>query len=732
MALVHMVRFASRAGAVLCAAFALGALCFGSMSASAQQPAGAEPRLALVIGNAKYKSSPLANPVNDARLMEAALKEAGFQVIKAENAGLRDMRRLVRDFGDKLKASGGVGVFYFAGHGVQVRGENYLISTDSDIRNEDEVADDSINAQLVLEKMQSAGNRMNLVILDACRNNPFMVKSRSASSGLAQMSAPSGSLVAYSTAPGAVASDGAGSNGLYTQHLARAVRQQGLPVEEVFKQVRAAVRRDSNNQQTPWENTALEGQFFFKPAAVVPAAAAAPSKPAPTPTPSVGGTETAELAFWDSVKTSGSERELQAYLNRFPNGIFAELARSRMLALREVPKGVPPAQAQTGAPVLPAAAPVAPAPVAALAPSAPQQAAPEMSPAPTGAPFAAADRGAGRLTITDALSGKKQTIDIVPASRSAESVRYSSGDIVAFDGQVKAVQIGPYVATARSGSLWRLPLQAGASGVARAGFENVLETGNLRWRVVRADAETAELEVRLQLPGATYISSMERAGTWEARYRAGLPLPISSRLQSRLSSTGNSQPEHMTMLWTPAESSPTAPGAQAPAAQVPAAQVPATPAADDIGSIVVTDLLTKKESSTKVTVREQRADATVYSTGDVVGRDGTVLAFHLGNSMARATSGALWKLPLQAGASGQAEARFDVEGRDLSGEVIWRVVSRTAQGATVEAKMFMNGTPPFTGTWTAVYEDGILLATSYKLSLRRYFGIDSLSAKLLR
>ena len=120
-----------------------------------------EPRLALIIGNATYKTSPLVNPVNDARLMEQSLKEAGFSVIKAENASIREMRRTIRDFGDRLKQQGGVGLFYFAGHGVQVRGENYLISTDSDIRNEDEVADDSVSANLVLEKMQSAGNRVN-------------------------------------------------------------------------------------------------------------------------------------------------------------------------------------------------------------------------------------------------------------------------------------------------------------------------------------------------------------------------------------------------------------------------------------------------------------------------------------------------------------------------------------------------------------------------------------------
>ncbi|MEO5671089.1 MAG: caspase family protein, partial [Ramlibacter sp.] len=163
-----------------------------SFAALAQGGPAGEPRLALVIGNAAYRVSPLANPVNDARLMETALKNAGFQVMKAENANRRDMQRLIRDFGEKLKQSGGVGLFYFAGHGMQVRGNNYLIPLDADIRSEDEVAFDSIDAQSVLEKMETARNRVNLLILDACRDNPFIRGSRSASLGLATMNAPSG------------------------------------------------------------------------------------------------------------------------------------------------------------------------------------------------------------------------------------------------------------------------------------------------------------------------------------------------------------------------------------------------------------------------------------------------------------------------------------------------------------------------------------------------------------
>ena len=242
-----------------------------------------ESRLALVIGNASYKNSPLTKPVNDARLLESALKDAGFQVIKVENATILEMRRLLREFGDRLKASGGVGLFYFAGHGVQVHGENFLVSVDSDTRNEDDVADHAVNAQVVFEAMHSAGNRINLIVLDAFGKNPFAVQSRPGLNGLATMNALPGTLVAYASAPGLVASDSAGASSLYARHLADAMRQPGLQVEEAFKKVRAAVRHDSKNQQTPWEITALDGSFYFRPpqqptatVALVPGVSAAP------------------------------------------------------------------------------------------------------------------------------------------------------------------------------------------------------------------------------------------------------------------------------------------------------------------------------------------------------------------------------------------------------------------------------------------------------------------------
>jgi caspase domain-containing protein len=250
------------------------------MTSPAVPSAAREPRIALVIGNGHYKQSPLANPVNDARAVARALADSGFAVTQKEDLGQREMQIALREFGDALM-HGGVGLFYFAGHGVQVKGRNYLIPVDADIEREDEVAYSGVDANQVLDKMESANNRLNIVILDACRNNPFARSYRSSAAGLAQMDAPVGTLVAFSTAPGSVASDGQGENGLYTQHLLKAMREPGAKIEDVFKRVRANVRRDSKGKQIPWESTSLEGDFIFIPKPPVPAsrASAPPAKP---------------------------------------------------------------------------------------------------------------------------------------------------------------------------------------------------------------------------------------------------------------------------------------------------------------------------------------------------------------------------------------------------------------------------------------------------------------------
>ena len=233
-----------------------------------------QERVALVIGNSNYQVAPLKNPVNDARDIARALGTMGFAVIYKENLTQNDMKRAIRSFGERMR-NGGIGLFFYAGHGVQVKGVNYLVPVDAKVEREEEVEYECVDAGFVLAQMESARNSMNIVILDACRNNPFARGFRSASRGLAQMDAPSGTLIAYSTAPGSVASDGSASNGLYTQELLKFVQAPNVSIEEVFKRVRISVRELTQGKQTPWESSSLTGDFYFTGSASVKASSSA-------------------------------------------------------------------------------------------------------------------------------------------------------------------------------------------------------------------------------------------------------------------------------------------------------------------------------------------------------------------------------------------------------------------------------------------------------------------------
>ena len=249
------------------------------------QTALQESRVALVIGNGAYDHSPLKNPANDASAIAAALRACGFKVDLVLNADRARMFKVVRDFGQKI-AGGGVGLFYFAGHGMAVNGTNYLIPVGTDIATEDEVEVQALSVQAVLGKMEAANNRLNILVLDACRNNPFKRKARSGGAGLAQMEAPKGSFVAYATAPGSTASDGGGVNGLYTEQFLAVVKEPGLSVEQVFKKVRVGVMKASQDRQIPWESSSLTGDFAFLPSqGGAPQAAAEPARPAPAAMP---------------------------------------------------------------------------------------------------------------------------------------------------------------------------------------------------------------------------------------------------------------------------------------------------------------------------------------------------------------------------------------------------------------------------------------------------------------
>lgn len=246
--------------------------------------APSEPRIALVVGNAAYRNAPpLKNPVNDARDMAKALRELGFEVIEVENASKQQLEHAIGQFSAKLR-EGSVGLFYYSGHGLQENGHNYLIPVDAELAHETSVMLETVDVDVVLQLMNMAQTRVNLVILDACRSNPFERRFRALGRGLAPIEeAPQGTLVAYSTSPGKVASDGSGANGLYTAELLKAIRMPGLKVEEVFKTVRIAVSKASNEDQIPWEMSSLTGDFYFRQAGLTPDLSApqrAPVQPA--------------------------------------------------------------------------------------------------------------------------------------------------------------------------------------------------------------------------------------------------------------------------------------------------------------------------------------------------------------------------------------------------------------------------------------------------------------------
>jgi formylglycine-generating enzyme required for sulfatase activity len=265
----------------------------------------AERRVALIIGNASYQSSPLKNPVNDADDIAKALSQLGFQVTLGKNLNRKEMRSVIREFGKNLR-QGGVGLFYFAGHGMQVEGRNYLIPIGADITAEFEISDEAVDAGLILKNMEAAGNSMNMVFMDACRDNPFARSFRSSQKGLAQMDAPSGSLIVYATAPGSVAADGDGRNGVFTQNLLANLNTPGLPVAQMMMKVRVGVERETDGKQMPWESSSLKGDFYF-----VPGTPMRTTPPVATDTPAPSAKEETAL---DSILREAEEKKLEAAL----------------------------------------------------------------------------------------------------------------------------------------------------------------------------------------------------------------------------------------------------------------------------------------------------------------------------------------------------------------------------------------------------------------------------------
>lgn len=294
--------------------------------------AQAESRLALVIGNSAYAQKPLANPRNDAELMRQTLEAQGFAVTALVDADQVAMRKAILEFGRQLRDSDSVGLFYYAGHGVQVDGENYLIPTGADIRDLEDVALNGINLTELLRSMERSESRLNIAILDACRDNPFASRTRSASRGLAAVEAPAGTLIAYATAPGRVSYDGTGENSPYTVALAANIPTEGAPLEDVFRRTRRKVLEVTGGKQTPWEHSSLTGEFFFKPKIAAPETSSARDGERPMPEPDK---RLAELQAWDAIKSTTDVVVLKRHLDTYPNGVFSELVSIKIAAFEE-------------------------------------------------------------------------------------------------------------------------------------------------------------------------------------------------------------------------------------------------------------------------------------------------------------------------------------------------------------------------------------------------------------
>ena len=298
--------------------------------------AGKERRVALVIGNSAYPGAgALKNPVNDANDIAAKLKKHGFDVTVRTDMRHKEMLRSLTDFGDKVQ-TGTEALFFYAGHGMQVRGKNYLLPVDAEIRNEASASSEAVDVDQLLDKLALA--RLSVVILDACRNNPFERRLRGSGQGLAQIYAPTGTLIAYATAPGKVAADGDGRNGLYTAELLAAMDVPGIKIEDVFKRVRGNVVRKSNDAQTPWESSSLTGDFYFS----FQGPATANVQPM---------SADPEAETWAAAEDAKTTESYQAYLDAYPQGRYAVAARIKLKGLQKPPASAAVSPAPTFAPV---------------------------------------------------------------------------------------------------------------------------------------------------------------------------------------------------------------------------------------------------------------------------------------------------------------------------------------------------------------------------------------------
>ncbi len=314
-------------------------------------PAGAAQRVALVIGNSKYAAAPvLKNPVSDAQDLAASLRGLGFDVIELEDATRTNMADAIRNFSGKL-AGADTALFFYAGHGLQLNGENYLVPVDAHVQGVADVRFGTIDLNDIMGEMDGK-DRANIIILDSCRDNPFAEvlskagRSIGSTRGLGRVDDTGvGTLVVYSTQPNNVALDGDGRNSPFTSALLKHVATPGLEIRQMISRVRSDVLDATNRVQVPWDNSSLVGEVYLSAAREpAPTAAAAPASAAPAnAASSLPGSDTAELLFWQSVARADSKEMYQGYLSRYGDkGQFAFLARQRIEELSKVAALPPP------------------------------------------------------------------------------------------------------------------------------------------------------------------------------------------------------------------------------------------------------------------------------------------------------------------------------------------------------------------------------------------------------
>ncbi len=312
----------------------------GAFTVAAQAPS--DMRVALVIGNASYAgNAALNNPGNDAKAMAETLRKLGFAVIELRDGNKRQMAAAIQQVRERLQGKQGIGMLYYAGHGLQLDWHNYMVPVDAQLRAAGDVPTQTVDVNAVIEAFKVAGNRMNILVLDACRDSPFASSGAATGKGLAQLDAPPGTFLAFATAPGNVAEDGDASSGtghgLYTRYLLQELGRPIAKIEDVFKRVRLNVRQQSGGRQVPWESTSLEEDFFFNDGATVKPADL--ERQARDATKQLSKEQQRDLIFarekaaWDQIKDSKNPDDFYAFLKEFPNGLISEIAATTLESL---------------------------------------------------------------------------------------------------------------------------------------------------------------------------------------------------------------------------------------------------------------------------------------------------------------------------------------------------------------------------------------------------------------